>query len=144
MNTTTNPLECFFVFACLVSSHLSHFLKNSFSFLLQVLDTNTNDKATSTMPSFPNPTKNSILVANFQNVVISCVRAKGKQRCYPSYIKFYTALDREGKGQLIARNDMENALFFDTMIPGGVPVEVMRETLMLHIGKIPSLAYLNK
>ena len=96
------------------------------------------------MPSFPNPTKNSILVANFQNVAISCVRTKGKQRCYPGYVKFYTALGREGKGWLIARNNMKNALLFNTMIPGEVPVEVMRETLMLHIGKIPSLSYLNK
>ena len=96
------------------------------------------------MPLFPDPTKNSILVATFNNVTISRVAARGKQTCYPGYVKFYTALDKENKGWIISRNDAENVLLFNALVPGGVPIKIILATLTLHVGKVPSLSYCDK
>ena len=84
-----------------------------------------------------------IEVFSAEHVIISCIMDSGEEKFEPANIWFYTKKDQEMKGQIVGRNLAGNALAFNAIVPGNVPVVGDNKGLAVHFGKVPSLSYVN-
>ena len=88
--------------------------------------------------------KDVINVFFASNVVVSRVGDTGEEVYEPGNVQVSTVTSRDNKGWVVSRNFARNALIFNAIVPGNVPVLAFKKEWKVRFGKVPSLSYVDK
>ena len=88
--------------------------------------------------------KDCIILFYAEDVTIYHVRDDGERVFCPANVSIRTVKSRDKKGVIFANNDLKNAVMFNAVIPGNVPIFAIDEDRSVMFGKVPSLSYTNE